>query len=191
MAMRGFFIDNSAFEKYRRRIPARRFIRILQKLSDSTMFPDNPDYGDSLFHSETPAESEFWDIVRRDARAAAKRTMANRENGARGGRPPKQPEQPTSSIPPAQKAAGIQQMIGVMAHNMTNRTPYRRIMVDADFDLSTSADSIAQSLRTRFPAPTLRRMSVWLRQPDKFLGKFVDEHWLIEKGNTFSKPRSL
>ena len=195
MAMRGFFLDNGAFEKYSHRISARRMMTILRKASDSTMFPDDPDKGDNLFVPKTPQESEYWKILRDEIKASANRYGASRENGKKGGRPPKSAPQPDNppqpATPPlsaAEKAAAARNLIAGLGKTLGNKKPYATVLITDDFDLTRLEGPLGEALRMTFPpnrSDTLARLSKWLRQPDKFLGQTADSQWLHNKAKRF------
>lgn len=201
MAMRGFFLDNGAFEKYRHRISARRMMTILGKASDSTMFPDDPDKGDSLFTPKNPQETEFWKILRDDIKQQARRYLANRENGARGGRPKQQPEppaqkpaQPPVTPPPAPpKGGSVQDLIGGLAQKLGNKSPYKQLVITDAFDLTKLDGAVGEALRLAYPpnrSDTLARLSRWCIK--KKLGQTVDAKWLNDMATKFYiKNRNL
>lgn len=200
MAMRGFFIDNGAFEKYSHRISARRLITILRKASDSTMFPDNPAKGDGLFKPRTDAEAEYWKILRDDIKQSAKRYLASRENGRKGGRPTKAttddskktnspaPAPVQTAMPGMDRAAQIRALCGKLGRSMADKTHAQRVLVTEDFNLARLDGPIGEALRMRYPpdrSDVLHRISQWLRRPDKFLGEYVDAAWLNKQIQRF------
>lgn len=194
MAMRGFFLDNGAFEKYSHRISPRRMMTILRKASDSTMFPDDPDKGDNLFVPKTPQEQEYWKILRDEIKASANRYVASRENGKKGGRPPKAAPQPNNppqaAVPPApiDKAAAAKNLIVGLGKTLGNTKPYATVLITEDFDLTRLEGPIGETLRMTFPpnrTDTLARLSKWVRQPDKCLGKMADAQWLHNQAKRF------
>lgn len=192
MPMRGFFIDNGAFEKYRHRISARRMMTILAKASDSTMFPDDPAKGDNLFTPKTMAEAEYWKLLRDEIKSAAGRYTTNRENGARGGRPrktesipaetPKSAQSPT----PADKRTAVNNLIGGITNKLGDKCPYKRVLVTRDFDLTRLDGDVGELMRMVYPtnrSDTLIRLSRWLRT--NFVDKYIDSNWLSDQAKKF------
>lgn len=183
MPMRGFFIDNAAFEKYHRRIGARRLFQILKKVSDSTMFPDDPDKGDALFTPRTEAEAEYWKLLRDDIKQSAERYLANKSNGKRGGRPAK------TSEPPKPKP-DLQKIIKNTLHDARN--PWQKILITESFDLTKLEGAVGDAMRMRYPvnrSDTLIKLSQWLRSPNNLLGEYVDAKWLANQADKFYNAR--
>lgn len=195
MPMRGFFIDNGAFEKYSHRISARRMLTILRKASDSTMFPDDPAKGDKLFVPKTPQEAEYWKILRDEIKQSANKYLASRENGKRGGRPSKtstEPPQPTQSLPkpdlltPAQKADAIANMTVSLGKKLSDKSPYQTLLVSSSLDLTKLTGPVGDMLRLMYPpnrSNTLSQLSDWLRT--KMLGEKIDTQWLYNQAKKF------
>lgn len=198
MAMRGFFLDNGAFEKYSHRISARRMLTILRKASDSTMFPDDPDKGDKLFSPKTPQEAEYWKILRDEIKQSANRYLSNRENGKRGGRPPKTPapqqegpeQPPKTELTPQEKAARAAKMAADIGKKLGDKSPYKKITITDDLDLTRLDGAIGDALRLAYPpnrSDTLVRLSKWLR--GNMIGVTADAKWLNDQATKFYNPR--
>lgn len=198
MAMRGFFLDNGAFEKYSHRISARRMLTILRKASDSTMFPDDPDKGDKLFSPKTPQEEEYWKILRDEIKQSANRYLAKRENGKRGGRPPKAPapqqespeQPPKTELTPQEKAARAAKMAADIGKKLGNKSPYKKITITDDLDLTRLDGAIGDALRLAYPpnrSDTLVRLSKWLR--NNMIGMTADAKWLNDQATKFYNQR--
>ena len=187
--MRGFFIDNAAFEKYHRRIGARRLYQILKKASDSTMFPEDPEKGDNLFKPKTEAEAEYWKLLREDIKLSAQKYLTTRNNGLKGGRPKKDLKSTDNNKESNNNADKIKTVCEGLAKKMTDRTNYKKVLITEDFNLAKLEGPIGEAFRMRYPPERtniLHRVSQWLRQPNRFLGEEVDSNWLNRQVQRFA-----